>query len=201
MKLHTKDEYEKSIKKCTLASIGWIIVSAVVVLGTVAIIGNSEILSIDLMLESSTSTNPIIDSKQIAFDIHHEVNEVRKLHGLKPLSWSNTIAEIAKKHSQDMSARNYLSHISPEGEDVTDRFQKANFVCARELPNGDVLKGGENLAEVNFPNDRNGIGMRVVQSWMDSPSHRENLLFNRYDSEGIGVVISGDMFHITQNFC
>lgn len=201
MKLHTKDEYEKSIKKCTLASIEWIIVSAVVVLGTVAIIGNSEILSIDLMLESSTSTNPIIDSKQIAFDIHHEVNEVRKLHGLKPLSWSNTIAEIAKKHSQDMSARNYLSHISPEGEDVADRFQKANFVCARELPNGDVLKGGENLAEVNFPNDRNGIGMRVVQSWMDSPSHRENLLFSRYDSEGIGVVISGDMFHITQNFC
>lgn len=200
MKLHTKDEYKKSIKKHTLASIGWIIISAVVLIGTVAIIGNSGILP-DKIMSESTPTNPVIDLKQIAFDIHHEVNEVRKLHGLKPLSWSSTIAEIAKKHSQDMSERNYLSHISPEGEDVADRYQKANFVCARELSNGDVLRGGENLAEVNFPDELNGIGIRIVQSWMDSPSHRDNLLFNGYGSEGIGVVISGGVLHITQNFC
>lgn len=169
-------------------------------LGTAAIMGNSGIL-FNEQIEPTTPTGLKIDSKQIALDIHHEVNEVRKLHGLKPLSWSDKIATIAKKHSQDMSERNYLAHISPEGEDVADRYEKANFVCARELDNGDILKGGENLAEVSFPDELNGVGVRIVQSWMDSPSHRANILFDGYGVEGIGIVISGEMLHITQNFC
>ncbi|MFQ5572674.1 MAG: CAP domain-containing protein, partial [Nitrosopumilaceae archaeon] len=116
-------------------------------------------------------------------------------------AWSSTIAEIAKKHSQDMSERNYLSHISPEGNDVADRYEQANFVCKRELSNGDILKGGENLAEVSFPDELTGVGSRIVQSWMESPSHRANLLFDAYGKEGIGIVISGDVMYITQNFC
>ena len=199
--LHTKEEYEKSRQNSTLAAVGYIAIAVAVLLGTAVVIGNSGIFSNDLISETNTTSKQIIDSQQIAFDIHHEVNEVRKLHGLKPLSWSTKIAEIAIKYSQDMSERNYLSHISPEGEDVADRYNKANFVCARELANGDVLRGGENLAEINFPENLTGIGMRVVQSWMDSPSHRQNLLFEEYGAEGIGVVISGETIYITQNFC
>jgi len=173
-----------------------------VLLGTAVAIGNSGILSNDLFSEpNTTKVERKMSAEQIAFDIHYEVNEVRKLHGLKLLPWSSTIAEIAKKHSQDMSERNYLSHISPEGKDVVDRYEQANFVCARELSNGDVLKGAENLAEISYPDDLTGIGTRIVQSWMDSPSHRENLLFKEYGKEGIGVVISDDVLHITQNFC
>ncbi len=184
-----------------MAPFGLIVVAIAVLLGTAVIIGNSGVLSNDLFSKSSTPTEQKIDTRQIAFDIHHEVNDVRKLHGLKPLSWSSTLAEIAEKYSQDMSDRNYLSHISPEGEDVADRYEKANFVCARELPNGDVLRGGENLAEISYPEDFTGIGLRIVQSWMDSPSHKQNLLFKEYGSEGIGVVISGERLRITQNFC
>ncbi len=199
--LHTKDEYEKSFKKGTLAPFGWIVV-VMILLGTAVVIGNSGILSNELFPEPNTTKEERkISTEQIAFDIHYEVNEVRKLYGLKPLSWSSTIAEIAKKHSQDMSERNYLSHISPEGKDVADRYEQANFVCAKELSNGDILKGAENLAEVSYPDDLAGIGTRIVQSWMDSPSHRENLLFKEYGKEGIGVIIFGEVLRITQNFC
>jgi len=200
--LHTKEEYRKSSKFSTLASFGWIIVAIMVLLGTAVAIGNSGILSNELFSEPNTTKEERkMSTEQIAFDIHYEVNDVRKLHGLKPLSWSSTIAEIAKKHSQDMNEQNYLSHISPEGKDVADRYEQANFVCARELSNGDILKGAENLAEVSYPDDLTGIGTRIVQSWMDSPSHRENLLFKEYGKEGIGIVISNDVLHITQNFC
>jgi len=184
-----------------LAPFGWIVV-VMILLGTTVVIGNSGILSNDLFSEPNTTKEERkMSAEQIAFDIHYEVNEVRKLHGLKPLPWSSTIAEIAKKHSQDMSERNYLSHISPEGKDVVDRYEQDNFVCARELSNGDILKGAENLAEISYPDDLTGIGTRIVQSWMDSPSHRKNLLFEEYGKEGIGVVISDDVLHITQNFC
>ena len=189
-------------KMITLAPFGWIIVSVVVLLGTAVAIGNSGILSNDLFSEPNTTKEERkMSAEEIAFDIHYEVNEVRKLHGLKPLSWSSTITEIAKKHSQDMNERNYLSHISPEGEDVADRYEQANFVCKKELSNGDILKGGENLAEISYPDDLTGMGSRIVQSWMDSPSHKQNLLFKEYGREGIGVVISGETMYITQNFC
>ncbi|MFB3113856.1 MAG: CAP domain-containing protein [Nitrosopumilaceae archaeon] len=200
--LHTKGEYEKSFKSDTLASFGWIILAVTVLLGTAVAIENSGILSNDLFSEPNTTKDERkMSTEQIAFDIHYEVNEVRKLHGLKPQPWSSTIAEIAKKHSQDMSERNYLSHISPEGNDVAYRYEQANFVCARELSNGDILKGAENLAEISYPDDLTGIGTRIVQSWMDSPSHKQNLLFKEYGKEGIGVVISEDVLYITQNFC
>ncbi len=189
-------------KMITLAPFGWIIVSVVVLLGTAVAIGNSGILSNDLFSEPNTTKEERkMSAEEIAFDIHYEVNEVRKLHGLKPLSWSSTITEIAKKHSQDMNERNYLSHISPDGEDVADRYEQANFVCKKELSNGDILKGGENLAEISYPDDLTGMGSRIVQSWMDSPSHKQNLLFKEYGREGIGVVISGETLYITQNFC
>jgi len=189
-------------KMITLAPFGWIIVSVVVLLGTAVAIGNSGILSNDLFSEPNTTKEERkMSAEEIAFDIHYEVNEVRELHGLKPLSWSSTITEIAKKHSQDMNERNYLSHISPEGEDVADRYEQANFVCKKELSNGDILKGGENLAEISYPDDLTGMGSRIVQSWMDSPSHKQNLLFKEYGREGIGVVISGETLYITQNFC
>ena len=200
--LHTKGEYEKSFKSDTLSPFGWIILAVTVLLGTAVVIGNSGILSNDLFSEPNTTKEERkISAEQIAFDIHYEVNEVRKLHGLKPLSWSSTITEIAKKHSQDMNERNYLSHISPEGEDVADRYEQANFVCKKELSNGDILKGGENLAEISYPDELTGMGSRIVQSWMDSPSHKQNLLFKDYGREGIGVVISVETLYITQNFC
>ena len=71
----------------------------------------------------------------------------------------------------------------------------------KKIQNGDILKGGENLAEISFPGSIDGIGSRVVQSWMDSPSHRENILFEGYGREGIGIVFSNDVLFITQNFC
>ncbi len=96
--LHTKGEYEKSFKSDTLASFGWIILAVTVLLGTAVAIGNSGILSNDLFSDAYTSKEELkMSTEQIAFDIHYEINEVRKLHGLKPLPWSSTIAEIAKK--------------------------------------------------------------------------------------------------------
>ena len=176
--------------------------AAVVLLSTAVVIVTPGSLTTELFSDHDVkSAEQKISTEQITIDIHYEVNEVRKLHGLDPFNWSNTIAEIAKKHSQDMSERDYLSHISPEGYDVADRYEQANFVCDRKLPTGEILKGGENLAEVSFPGDITSIGERIVESWMDSPTHRENLLFSGYGIEGIGVVLSRDMLYITQNFC
>jgi uncharacterized protein YkwD len=46
------------------------------------------------------------------------------------------------------------------------------------------------------------IASQVVNGWMNSPGHRENILNARYDREGIGIAVSSDgKVYVTQNFC
>jgi len=46
------------------------------------------------------------------------------------------------------------------------------------------------------------LAFRVVDDWMNSPKHRENILTATYDREGIGVGIgAGESVWVTQNFC
>ncbi len=68
---------------------------------------------------------------------------------------------------------------------------------------------GENLAYRGYfghLRDEPGIerlAEQIVQGWLDSPGHRENLLNDRFDREAIGVVVDrseGLELYITQNF-
>ena len=46
------------------------------------------------------------------------------------------------------------------------------------------------------------IAQSTVDGWMDSEDHRKNILTEKFDREGIGVVISDDdKVYITQNMC
>lgn len=45
------------------------------------------------------------------------------------------------------------------------------------------------------------IAFEIVNGWLNSPGHRENLLNTWDSSEGVGVVIQGDNLLATQNFC
>jgi uncharacterized protein YkwD len=45
------------------------------------------------------------------------------------------------------------------------------------------------------------LAERVVDGWMDSPGHRENILTNQFKGEGIGVYSRPDgTVFVTQNF-
>ena len=46
------------------------------------------------------------------------------------------------------------------------------------------------------------LAILIVDDWMDSPGHRENILTDTYDREGIGVGIGvNETVWVTQNFC
>ena len=49
------------------------------------------------------------------------VNERRAEEGLDPLEWDDKLAEVARKHSEDMAARNFMAHENPDGESPGDR--------------------------------------------------------------------------------
>ncbi len=147
--------------------------------------------------------------------VHSRINDERRKHGLQPLAWDETLAEIARKHSQDMAKRSYFSHNSPEGHDFSHRYRAGNYSCGVKV--GQIIyTGAENIYQNNLYdsvtvmngkesfdwNSEDKIARTTVDGWMKSTGHRKNILTPHWGKEGIGVSISSDgKVYITQNFC
>lgn len=103
------------------------------------------------------------------------VNQERTQRGLKPLKADPQLAVVGRMHSQDMFARGYFSHYTPEGKDPFDRM-KASHVH--------FLSAGENLA----------LGQTLMichEGLMNSPGHRANILNPSFGRLGIGILDGG----------
>lgn|SRR5579885_2093976 len=131
-----------------------------------------------------TVSNGTIDT-QAEQDMFAMVNTQRAQYGLAPLSFDESLALVARAHSQDMFKRGYFSHFTPEGLSPFDRMAKAGIT---------FTSAGENLALA--PSTE-----LAMQGLMNSPGHRANILDPGYHKIGIGAVdggIYGIMF--TQDF-
>ena len=99
------------------------------------------------------------------------MNRERAAHGLHPLRLNAALSEAASDRVGDMFAKRYFAHVSPDGIDP--------FVWAARRGYRYRLIG-ENLA-VGY------AGTRVVDGWMRSPGHRENILQRGFDEVGIAI--------------
>ncbi|MEM0480773.1 MAG: CAP domain-containing protein [Candidatus Aenigmatarchaeota archaeon] len=151
-------------------------------------------------------------------EIHNLVNKVRAEYNLSILKFSEELSEIARYHSKDMAINDYFDHTSPKGETLKDRFLKFNFTC-RIIVGNYIYEGAENLfmsyiyskyyydkitgkiVKYEFKNLED-IAKEAVNGWLNSESHRKNMLFEHWKSEGIGVYISDSgKVYVTQVFC
>jgi uncharacterized protein YkwD len=113
------------------------------------------------------------------------VNRERAEQGLPPLAPDPELTRVARAHSQDMLARSYFSHVTPEGGRLDARLRRADV---RYLVAGENLALAQTLA----------IAHRGL---MNSPGHRANILQPKYGRLGIGVLDAGRYgLMITQNF-
>jgi uncharacterized protein YkwD len=101
-------------------------------------------------------------------------NSQREKYGLPPLKESAELDASAAIKIEDMFQKQYFAHNSPTEEGVGDLAEHAGY---------EFIAIGENLALGNFENDE-----VLVQSWMDSPGHRENILSSKYQEIGVAVL-------------
>lgn len=135
----------------------------------------------------STVSAKIASVEHIAFDI---INQKRTENGLKPLTWSDPLENIARGHSQNMADFNYFSHRSLDGKMVSDRADEARL--------GKWCAIGENIA---FNRGFADPIAKAVDLWMNSPSHKNNLMGENWKEAAIGVAIAADgSYYFTQVF-
>jgi uncharacterized protein YkwD len=117
------------------------------------------------------------------------VNEIRAEHGLPGLKMSPELARIAREHSLDMARREYFSHSSPEGRRVEDRVASARVRFRRVAENISMSRSSGDAVRA------------AVDGWMESRSHRSQILRRRYSRTGVGVAMDDDgVFYFTQIF-
>ncbi len=113
------------------------------------------------------------------------VNAERAKHGLGKLEIDERLTEIARKHSALMSQRHQLSH----------QFAGEPDVRARVAATGMRFNySGENVAY-----DSRGVDA-AHEGLMNSPPHRENILRPQFNAIGVGVIRSGDILFVTEDF-
>ncbi len=100
-------------------------------------------------------------------------NAARAQNGLKPLKTSTLLNQSAAAKARDMLASDCWSHYCPEGKDWRDYFFAVGY---------NYQQAGENLAE-GFSNPNT-----LISSWMNSPTHRANILNSDFTDIGIGIV-------------
>ncbi len=99
-------------------------------------------------------------------------NKEREKVGLPPVKENSALNQAAQLKAENMLAENYWSHFAPSGKTPWDFIIGSGYKFAF---------AGENLAK-NFYNSED-----VVVAWMNSPTHKDNLLNSKYEDIGIAV--------------
>lgn len=105
-------------------------------------------------------------------------NKKRAELGLSQLTISPDLVAAAQAKGEHMLEHDYWAHVAPDGTEPWKFFCDHNYCNYRYA--------GENLAR-DFTNAN-----AAIEAWMASPSHKENMLNDKYTEIGIAVV-EGDL--------
>lgn len=135
------------------------------------------IVGIGLLLNSLTMQRGVLS---YATNMTHDgllanTNERRIEHNLRALTHNPTLSKAAQAKAEDMIARNYWSHTTPEGKEPWIFLDQVGYRYAA---------AGENLA-YGFSDSAS-----AVAGWMNSPGHKANILNSNYSEVGFGIAHS-----------
>ena len=115
------------------------------------------------------------DIHDYVFAVVDLVNEERAKENIAPVSLNRTATTAAQVRAEE--AKQSFSHTRPDGSRCFTALADVGM---------DYMAAGENLAgRIKTPE-------KVVKAWMDSPSHRKNIMNPKYSQIGIGYVSEGN---------
>ena len=119
--------------------------------------------------EPAPDNSGVSDLEQQVVDL---VNQERAAYGLAPLTLNTELCNGARLKSQDMLNNGYFDHYSPTYGDPFDMMEALGF--------NSWYAAAENIARGQKTAEE------VMNSWMNSPGHRANILSEEYTEIGVG---------------
>jgi uncharacterized protein YkwD len=97
-----------------------------------------------------------------------------------PLSLSDTLATVAYGHASDMAQHHYFEHLDLSGKSPADRVRASGY--REQLVGENIAYGPKTVDE-------------VVQGWLDSPGHCENIMDPRFAQMGLAFATGNGTQH------
>jgi len=178
-----------------------------------------EIEAATVTKATNAKSRPKLHRKPFLQTLHRLVNAARQSEGLPPLVYEEGLSRIAGAHSKDMVARGFFQHVNPEGENPLQRAQKMRFEPPPFKKGERVGFGiGENIYQSAVHGgissettagtryltykwlSPEALAKQIVNGWMASPGHRQNILSKEFTHQGFGYAVKETRIWVTQNF-
>ena len=101
-------------------------------------------------------------------------NQARSANGLASLTENPLLDDIAQARAADMLEKQYFAHLSPTGEQASDIAQRIGYpyrIIAENIASGMFL-----------------TNQKLIDGWMQSPGHRENILSPAVKEMGAAIM-------------
>jgi len=105
------------------------------------------------------------------------INAKRQQQGILALEYDSDLEAVAYMHSKDMAQNDYLDHVSPEGQTLSDRLNNAGVYYTIAAEN---IAAGFDSAD------------KLLNAWINSRPHYENIINDNVSKVGIGCYKSAD---------
>lgn len=119
-------------------------------------------------IENNTDSETLPNTTETILTL---INNARENQGLPHFKIDDLLNSTAQAKAKDMVTNNYFSHNSPTYGSPFEMMQKAGIK---------YKTAGENIAG-------NLSVQKAVESWIASPTHKQNILSNAYNYIGIGL--------------
>ena len=116
--------------------------------------------------------------RAVALEANNLVNEERAEAGLDPLTWDSNLETVASVRANEISEK--FSHTRPNGKQWYTVNSK--------------IQGGENLA-FGYDNAED-----VIDAWMNSPTHRDNILYDEFEKCAISIYEENGTYYWAQQY-
>ncbi len=133
-----------------------------------------------LVVLFTTFAGALADKSSDVLDL---VNQERKAAGLKSVKMNDDLNRVAELRAAEIAEK--WSHTRPNGEEWKTAFSEAGVSASYR---------GENLAKGQYSADK------VVEDWMDSEGHRDNILNKKFTKMGVASVVIDGVTYWVQVF-
>ena len=134
------------------------------------------LFGIQILIRSLTASFPQVLGVTSTIDPNQIIkltNDQRYKNGQSAVVENSLLSQAAMQKASDMFAKDYWAHVSPQGTQPWYFISNSGY---------SYRYAGENLAR-DFTSPES-----VVNAWMNSPSHRQNLLSPKYQEIGVAVL-------------
>jgi uncharacterized protein YkwD len=113
------------------------------------------------------------------------LNQERASRGLHKLRSNAKLRRAAERHSRNMNQNNFFDHVSPAGTTPLERVKAAGY-----LTGASSYTVGENIG---WGEQRLSTPREMMNAWMNSASHKANIVNRSFRHVGIGVSLGAPM--------